>query len=190
MSKCICCKRESSHEEALLEVQTLHIRDYSGEQRIQALGSVVRSSVCDECIETRHKVILSPGRLLLPRVSAYFVLALTGGILFPLLSDLPLKVPCAGAVLLGLLGTIFTIRTTMERKKHLKDLTPDQARNEVRLQILKDILPRKEGENNMTYIALSTLPEAEPGVLINKYGLLPPIAKEAINRAKEYYSSR
>lgn len=186
MSQCICCKRESSHEEALLEVQTLHIRDYSGEQRIQALGSIVRSSVCDKCIETRHKAILSPGRLLLPRVAAYLALALAGGILFTLPPDLPLRVPYAGAVLLGLLGAIQAVRVSMEQKKYLQVLTPEQARNELRMQILKDCLPRKEGENNMTYIALSTLPEADPRVLIEKYDLLPPIAKEAIERGKEY----
>lgn len=171
----------------MLEVQTLHIRDYAGEQRIQALGSILHSSVCDHCVEARRAAIRSPGRSVLLRVAAYLTLSLTGGILITLLSDLPLKVPCAGAVLLGLLGAIFTIKTTMERKKLLEVLTPEQARNEIRLQILKDILPRKEGENNMTYIALSALSEAEPGVLITKYDLLPPIAKEAINRGKEYY---
>ncbi|MGL6200554.1 MAG: hypothetical protein ACRC3H_16610 [Lachnospiraceae bacterium] len=189
MSLCICCKHESNHEETLLEVQTLHIRDYSGEQRIQALGSVVRSSVCDSCVEAKRTAILSPGRSLFLHVAVYLALTLAGGILFTILTDLPLKVPCAGAVLLGLLGSVLTIRTTMEQKKHLEDLTTEQARNEVRLQILKDCLPRKVGENNMTYIALSALREAESGALIAKYDLLPPIAKEAIKRKEEYYGS-
>lgn len=189
MSQCICCKRESSHEEALLEVQTLHIRDYTGEQRIQALGSVIRSSVCDHCVKARSAAILSPGRSLLLHVAAYLVLTLAGEILFTIFTDLPLKVPCAGAVLLGLLGSVHTIRTMMAQKKHLQGLTPEQARDEVRLQILKDCLPRKDGENDLTYIELSALRDETPASLAAKYHLLPLIAKESVERGKEYCGS-
>lgn len=186
MSFCICCKQETSTEEVLLEVRTLHIRDFTGERKIQALGSFVYGSVCDPCARAGCTALLSPGRSILAQAAGFFALTLTGGILFYVLSEFPLRVPAACAMLLGFLGAIHKAQTMLARKKYIGALPPEQALAEVRLRILKDRLPHKEAENNLTYISLPVLLSADPGTLTAQYGLLPPIAQEAVDRGKEY----
>ena len=48
--KCIICgKSESEYAFDYLEVQTLHIRDLTGEKRVQALGETGSGCVCKAC---------------------------------------------------------------------------------------------------------------------------------------------
>ena len=53
MSDCMKCGAAARYHFRALEVHTLHIRDLSGEKRVQALGEVVRFSVCEGCARER-----------------------------------------------------------------------------------------------------------------------------------------
>ena len=53
MSDCMKCGAAARYHFRALKVHTLHILDLSGEKRVQALGEVVRFSVCEGCARER-----------------------------------------------------------------------------------------------------------------------------------------
>ena len=47
---CISCgKSEAEYRFQALEVQTLHLREFNGERKIQALGNVLELDICEDC---------------------------------------------------------------------------------------------------------------------------------------------
>ena len=185
MPRCLACGENTDHQDQLMEVRTLHVRDFSGERRVQALGKTVCGSVCDACAKNRHSQLLMPGKALTVRVAAFLILAVAGGVLYALIPGLPLplRLPCVGAVLLGLLGAGTSIQTAAQTRRLLEHLPPDQALEAARREVMLKCLPGKEGDNHLTYLSLSTLLDGEIPALVAEHGLLPAIAKEAVARA-------
>ena len=82
MSACLKCGREdAAYPFHVLEVQTLHVRDFGGEKRVQALGLFQDYAICRECAAARLAAVKSPRKRLLLSGAAFGAIFLLGAAL-------------------------------------------------------------------------------------------------------------
>lgn len=90
-----------------------------------------------------------------------------------------LRFPGAGAFVIGALGFIRRYQAIQERKKAIVSADAEENRNAYMLEYLHTLLPKKEGENDLSYVPLSDREAAmNIGTLAAAYGLLPGIAQQ------------
>ena len=180
MPLCEKCHQNEVTPQLLLEVQTLHLREFSGEKRIQALGNFVEAGVCEECV---HRYMETGGRPEVPLIkSALLALLLTAvGVTVLLLSKgegIPLfgwaALACAAALLWS------SIRTYRARRAELAAADERERQKQAGWELLVSSLPQKYQDSNLTYIPVTAdLQKRSIQELVSAYDLMPAIAQKA-----------
>ena len=114
--KCLCCEKSpAEYSFRVLEVHTLHVRDFDGERLIQSLGEERVFSVCAACVSSEMRAVLFPAARILKKCAGFGVLILVGLVMSLTLSlnaEMMGAVRILGplAVLTGISGIIGKIR--------------------------------------------------------------------------------
>ena len=187
---CLECKTDSPDAISfrVLEVHTLHIRDFSGERIIQSLGEIRDYEICMACALEGVRAFLCPAKMILRKCFAFAVLILAGIISSLLLTvnDSFLKgvfaVKALGplAVIVGMLGIFGKIREILRVRESVSKMNPDEALRYSAYSLVIRNAPKKYNDNDITYIPVNdeTI-NMSPSLLAEKYNLLPAIASQA-----------
>lgn len=187
-SPCIRCGAPAARTVRALEIRTLRIRGFDREHRVQAVGRELESGVCERCARESLDLSLNPFRAVQKQLAAFgAVLAaglLIGAITFLFLDgNRVFMLPGIAALICGLLGIAEAVRNANEKSRALRSMPEDEALEEAAWDVFIAGSPKKEGENDLTYIPVTdkTL-QRKNGDLMVLYNLLPDIAAEAWNR--------
>ena len=166
----------------MLEVQTLHVRDITRDNRVQALGRFQDVSICRECAEKYLEKLKNPWKTIWKKILP-FIIVLVFGIAVLIIcwgGATALLVMGFAGILCGILGIVSTIRSANKKRKDIDALTPDEAKKQAAWECLLSVLPKKDGDNDMSYIPVDerTL-KMKNGDLMIVYDLLPDIAVKA-----------
>lgn len=188
MSKCIRCGGPAQLPIRALEVRTLHVRGAVGERRVQALGDEKTGAVCERCAREQLAVSLVPARAAKKQLYA-FGAVFAAGILIEAVTFLFLKAHRIGillgiaALVCGALGIYDFLRRAKEKAASLQALPEAEALGEAAWDVYLAEAPKKEGQNDLTYIPVNDKTLARKnGDLMILYHLLPEIAVEAWKR--------
>ncbi len=188
MKSCISCGQEGRLPVRALTVRTLHVRDLKGERRVQALGRFVDSCACPVCAERQIGLETNLWKARKSQFLGFGVTGLLGiGLILANLlvfsGQLVYTLLGVAAVLCGLLGIIQAMRDGRERKEELLGLSPRDLLEEAAFTVFQKHAPRKEGDNDLTYIPVNSRSlQRKNGDLMILYQLLPEIAMEAHRR--------
>ena len=186
--KCIRCGGTAELPVRALEVRTLHVRSIGGERRVQALGDEQESAVCESCAKAQLALSLDPVKAAKPQLAA-FGAVIAAGIVIEAVTFLFLKGHQIG-ILLGLaslacgaLGIYDALRKAKEKAASLRALPEQEALTEAAWDVYTAEAPKKENENDLSYIPVNEKTIARKnGDLMILYHLLPEIAVEAWNK--------
>ncbi len=193
--RCLKCQNEKVSDEYLfpvITVQTLAVRDITGEKKVQALGKTERYYVCRECARQQLNKDRE-GTQKIKKVIVRFGSLIPIGVLVIVLATLfnlgPVKYVGFFAIIAGCLALFENIKRINERKKTINKMNETQALKESAWQVLQENAPKKDGENDITYIPIDkSVLEHKKGDLTILYNLLPEIAIEAYKRIKKELS--
>ena len=186
--RCIRCGGAAAYPVRALEVRTLHVRSLGGERRVQALGEELARGVCENCARESLALSMDPVRAVRKQLrcfSAVFaagllviavsLLFLDGKTLFVLLG--------IAALACGVLGAAEALKNAKDKARTLRSLPENDALEEAAWDVFTAEAPKKEGDNDLTYIPVNekTL-KRKNGDLMILYSLLPDIAVQAWNR--------
>lgn len=183
--KCIRCGGQAAYPIRALEVRTLHVRSMGGERRVQALGDEKESAVCEACARAQLALSLDPVKAVKPQLFTFGAVA-AAGIAIEAVTFLFLNRHRIG-ILLGLaalvcggLGIYEALRKAKEKAASLRTLPDAEAAEEAAWDVYLAEAPKKEGQNDLTYIPVNEKTLARKnGDLMILYRLLPEIAVEA-----------
>ncbi len=188
MATCRGCGRDAQIVIRLQEVLTLRIRALDGERRVQALGAVLDEGLCHGCLDAYIGRLAKPGEQIGKAVLLFGGIALSGLALLivpPLLMNLDLSLPGAAAVLMGAAGLYVRLREIRGRRETVKGTDAEENRGRYAFEYLAGLLPKKEGENDLSYVPLDGRTAAlNPGALAAAYGLLPQIAQQLAEKLR------
>lgn len=189
---CLECKNDSpgAINFRLLEVHTLHIRDFDGEKIIQALGDFQNYEICTACALEGARVFLYPLKLILRKCLAFMILILAGMILSLLLTvndswpglEGIFAVKALGplAVIVGIAGTFANVREILRVRESVSKMNHDEALTYSAYRLIIKNAPKKYQDNDITYIPVSKDTQSmTPSQLAEKYNLLSAIAVKA-----------
>ena len=186
--KCIRCGGQAAYPIRALEVRTLHVRSMGGERRVQALGDEKEGAVCEACAKAQLALFLDPVQAAKPQLAAFGAVA-AAGIFIEAVTFLFLKGHQIGillgiaALICGGLGIYETLRKAKEKAASLRALPETEAPEEAAWDVYLAEAPKKEGQNDLTYIPINEKTLARKnGDLMILYRLLPEIAVEAWKR--------
>jgi len=186
--KCIRCGGPAAYPLRALEVRTLHVRSIGGERRVQALGGEKESAVCENCARAQLDLTTDPLRAAKPQLTA-FGAVIAAGIFIEAVTFLFLKGHQIGillglaAIICGGLGIYDALRRAKEKAASLRALPEQDALAEAAWDVYLAEAPKKENENDLSYIPVNEKTRARKnGDLMILYHLLPEIAVEAWNR--------
>lgn len=182
MEICINCGKETEYEIRVLEVQTLHIRDWSGERKVQALGDFRKYAVCADCAEEKLKKTMDFGRSVLSGCISFGFILLLGIALAVCFwtEGGPLRLLGLAAAVCGVLGTYATLQNGLERRKYYKAHSREEAFWQSAWELLLEKAPKKSEDSDLTYIPVTSKTlSMKNGDLMIHYGLLPEIAIKA-----------
>lgn len=184
-NQCIRCGSPAAYPVRALEVRTLHVRSLSGERRIQALGDETGGAVCEACARAQLDLATHPLKSAKPQLIR-FGTVFTAGIIIELVTFLLLKGHQIGvllgvaALICGALGAYDVLRKAKEKAASLRALPEKEALEESAWDVYLSEAPKKENENDLTYIPICEKTLARKnGDLMVLYHLLPEIAVEA-----------
>ena len=186
--KCIRCGGPAEYPVRALEVSTLHVRSIGGERRVQALGDEKENAVCEACAKAQLDLSLDSVKAAKPQLMT-FGAVIAAGIIIEAVTFLFLKGHQIG-ILLGLaalacggLGIYDALHKAKEKAASLRALPEQDALAEAAWDVYLAEAPKKENENDLTYIPVNekTLTRKN-GDLMILYHLLPEIAVEAWNK--------
>ena len=189
---CLECKNDSSDvlKFRVLEVHTLHIRDFDGEKIIQALGEFQDYEICTACALEGVRAFLYPAKLILRKCFAFAVLILAGMILtltltvndsWPLLEGV-FAVKALGplAVIVGVSGVIGKVRGILRVRESVSKMNHDEAVRYSAYRLVIKNAPKKYQDNDITYIPVSRETQSmSASQLAEEYNLLPAISLKA-----------
>jgi hypothetical protein len=164
------------------------VRSIGGERRVQALGDEKENAVCKACAKAQLDLSLDPVKAAKPQLMT-FSAVIAAGIIIEAVTFLFLKGHQIG-ILLGLaalacggLGIYDALHKAKEKAASLRALPEQDALAEAAWDVYTAEAPKKENENDLTYIPVNekTLTRKN-GDLMILYHLLPEIAVEAWNR--------
>ena len=186
--KCIRCGGPAEYPVRALEVRTLHVRSIGGERRVQALGDEKENAVCEACAKAQLDLSLDPVKAAKPQLMT-FGAVIAAGIIIEAVTFLFLKGHQIG-ILLGLaalacggLGIYDTLHKAKEKAASLRKLPEQDALAEAAWDVYLAEAPKKENENDLSYIPVNEKTCARKnGDLMILYHLLPEIAVEAWNK--------
>ena len=186
--RCIRCGSPAAYPLRALEVRTLHVRSLGGERRVQALGDEIGSAVCERCARESLELSLHPLRAAKKQL-LIFGCVFAAGLLVIAVSLLTLQeqrlsvLIGIAALICGVLGAAEALKNAKEKEKSLRALPESEALAEAAWDVFVAPAPKKEAENDLTYIPVNekTL-KRKNGDLMILYRLLPDIAVQAWNR--------
>ncbi len=186
MARCLKCKGEGEGcSFRTLEVQTLHVRDLNGEKRVQALGDFQSWTVCQDCARRWLEETQAPGKRL-AKACLPFGLVLGVGILWTLLvrgEVLALRLLGPAAIFCGLAGLFSSIKRIRGQQAQSLALPREEAVKKAAWDCLLAAAPKKNGDNDLTYIPVDGETKAlDQRELALRYDLLPAIAAQALER--------
>jgi len=184
--KCIKCGREhNDYHFRTLQVQTLHVRDFGKNSRIQALGEFEEYDVCADCAEEKHRSLLDTGTAVKKVALLYGSLIAVGLVLCVLFwnGEGVFRLAGLGLIAGSILCLIGGVQTATRKKRELILLTETDALYRCAWECLLDAAPKKQDVNDITYIPVDekTL-QRKNGDLMILYDLLPEIAVQAHKR--------
>ena len=189
---CLECKNDSPDAISfrVLEVYTLHIRDFSGERIIQALGELRDYEICMACALEVVRAFLYPAKMILRKCFGFLGLILAGMILTLLLTVneswpalkgvFAVKALGPLAVIVGMLGIFGNVREILRVRESVSKMNHDEALRYSAYNLILKNAPKKFNDNDITYIPVSkdTI-NMSPSMLAEKYNLLPAISIKA-----------
>ena len=182
MAECKGCAGKADIVLPLQEVLTLRVRGMDGEKRVQALGQEMEAGLCHACLDQYIGRLAEPKEEIRKATLMYGGIALAGLAMFFIPASamgFDLRFPGAGAFVIGALGFIRRYQAIQERKKAIVSADAEENRNVYMLEYLHTLLPKKEGENDLSYVPLRDREAAmNIGTLAAAYGLLPGIAQQ------------
>ena len=175
----------SGYKFHVLEVHTLHVRDFNGEKIIQALGDFRYLSVNTACVESEMQAVIFPVRRILVKVFPFMIIFLAGLVLTFMITlyNYPVAFRIIGpaALFCGVTGTFDSVRKILSERKILLSLTQDEALNKVAFKCAVKSAPAKYKDNDLSYIPVDEIKCAgSPEELAEKYNILPAISRKAI----------
>lgn len=183
MSDCLHCGRqEAEYPFRVLEVQTLHIRDLTGEKRVQALGLFQDYGICRACAQARLDQVHRPGKVLVRKLLPFLIALLLGIAITAACwrGAAALRMMGAAGILCGILGCVSSVQATFAARREYTALSDEEALERAAWECLLASAPKKDGENDLTYIPINEKTLAmKNGDLMIVYKLLPAVAKKA-----------
>lgn len=183
---CIKCgKAHNGYHFRVLQVQTLHVRDLTGEKRVQALGEFEEYDVCGDCARTKYETLTDNRQQMIKACLPFGILALAGPIVAALFwnSDNVIKLFGLAMLACGVMGLYGGIRNTSAKKRELAALSQEETLYQCAWECLLDAAPKKNDINDITYIPVDERTLARKnGDLMLLYDLLPEIAIQAHKR--------
>lgn len=183
---CLSCKKSpAEYSFRVLEIHTLHVRDFDGERLIQSLGEERVFSVCSACVSSEMRAVLFPAVRILKSSAGFGVLVFAGLVMSLTLSlnaDMMGAIRIIGplAVLTGISGIFGKVKEILRQRKILAGLSDDDAMRFSAWECAVKNAPKKYNENDITYIPVN---DDTAGLsvkeLAEKYVLIPAIAKQA-----------
>lgn len=183
MKSCLKCGNGAvRYPFRVLEVQTLHVRDITGEKRVQALGLFQEYGICQDCARHRLDAIREPGRVLWKQLLPFAVIFVLGAVLTVIFwsGEGGLRLLGLAGLVCGVLGFVDGLKGSSQRRKEYAALSDEAALARAAWECLLDSAPKKDGENDLTYIPVNERTLAmKNGDLMIEYELLPEIAVKA-----------
>lgn len=182
MAKCIHCGQATAYLFRVMEVRTLHIRDITGEKRVQALGHFQNYGVCRACAAARLAEIQKLGVCFFRYCASYSAILAIGLILIILFgtSNGALRLMGIAAIGCGILGGFSTVRSFKKTREAYVALGREEALLRAAWDVLMDSTPKKTEDSDLTYIPVDEKTLAmKNGDLMIAYNLLPEIAIKA-----------
>ena len=181
--KCIKCGREhGDFHFRVLQVQTLHVRDFGKNSKIQALGDFEEYDVCSACAEEKYAAAQNV------KAAARRTLLLWGAVMAAGLvlaaafwnGDGVFRLTGLGALVGGALCMVSGFQTATAKKRQLDAMGYTEALAQCAWECMVDGAPKKNDVNDITYIPIDekTLTRKN-GDLMILYDLLPEIALQA-----------
>lgn len=188
MGKCLKCGKPAEHQFRVLEVQTLHIRDLTGERRVQALGKFQNYGVCSACTQEYREKSADFRRSVLPKLAGFLAVLLFGAVMCCLFwrQDGALRLAGLAAVFCGLVGSVGVVMEFRSRWKAWKKESPEAGEKKAAWELLLTCAPRKSEDSDLTYIPVTERTLAmKNGDLMVAYDLLPQVAVKAYDLIHE-----
>ena len=191
--KCIKCGREhQDYHFRVLQVQTLHVRDFGKNSKIQALGDFEEYDVCASCAEEKYASAMD----VTPSIRKLLVLwglVMAAGLALAVAfwhGEGVFRLTGLGALVGGGLCLISGLQTTTARKRQFETMGHVDALAQCAWECMIDGAPKKNDVNDITYIPVDEKTLARKnGDLMILYDLVPAIAVEAHKRLHEQDAS-
>lgn len=184
--KCIKCGREhNDYHFRTLQVQTLHVRDFGKNSKIQALGDFEEYDVCSACAEEKRSSILNNSAAVKKSVLLYGTLMVLGLVISILTwnGDGVFRLAGLGLLVGSILCLYGGLQSANRKKRDLLVLSEEEALYQCAWECLTDAAPKKQDINDITYIPVDEKTLARKnGDLMILYDLLPEIAIQAHKR--------
>lgn len=182
---CIHCGKENAdYDFHVLQVQTLHVRDLTGEKRVQALGDFEDYSVCAQCAREKYDSVVN-SKTSWKRMVPFALMTVAGFVITAIFlhGDGALRLFGLGMLACGILGAFSTSKSGSEKKRSLLAMGQEKALAACAWECMVDCAPKKNDVNDITYIPINedTLARKN-GDLMILYDLLPEIAVQAHKR--------
>lgn len=183
---CIKCGREhSDYHFRVLQVQTLHVRDFGKNSRIQALGDFEEYDVCAACTKEKYDGIMDVKATIKKTVLLWGAVMILGLVLalsfwngegvFRLLG--------LGLLVGGGLCLYGNLQSATARKREFSALSREDGLYRSAWECMIDGAPKKNDINDITYIPVDEQTLARKnGDLMILYDLVPEIAIQAHKR--------
>lgn len=184
MNCCKCGKEHNDYHFRALQIQTLHVRDMTGEKRVQALGEFEEYDVCGDCARGKLETHTDTRNAMLRACLPFAVLALIGPVVAAVFwADNVIRIFGLAMLVCGVLGVYGGVWNVNAKKRELSVLTEEKALYRCAWECVLDAAPKKDGINDLTYIPVDAETLARKnGDLMILYDLLPEIAVEAHKR--------
>lgn len=183
---CIKCGREhNDYHFRVLQVQTLHVRDFGKNSRIQALGDFEEYDICAACAEEKYAAALDAGKAIRKTATLWGVVMAVGLVLAAAFwhGEGVLRLAGLGLLVGGGLCLIGGLQTATARKREFSALSREDGLYRSAWECLVDSAPNKNDVNDITYIPVDEKTLARKnGDLMILYDLVPEIAIQAHKR--------
>ena len=184
--KCITCGREhNDYHFRVLQVQTLHVRDFGKNSRIQALGDFEQYSVCAVCAEEKYAATMDIRKSMGKTMILWSLIMVLGAVLAVAFwkGEGVLRLAGLGALVGGGLFLYGSMQTANTRKRKLILMEKEDALYQCAWECMLEGAPKKDDINDITYIPVDEKTLARKnGDLMVLYDLVPEIAVEAHKR--------
>ncbi len=184
--KCIKCGREhNDYHFRVLQVQTLHIRDFGKNSRIQALGDFEEYGVCAACTEEKYNAAMDVSKTMGKTMLLWGLIMVLGAVLTVVFwkGEGVLRLAGLGALVGGGLFLYGSMQAANAQKRKLILMEKEDALYQCAWECMIDGAPKKNDINDVTYIPVDEETLARKnGDLMILYDLLPEIAVEAHKR--------